>query len=98
MMEKYLENYKHYNYPISLFLILRKLRDDEICEKISNKNEQNMSIEYMKKVRDRLKLVNKTEDCKKFCYDVFMEMETFLDTETLIDYIDMVMYELEEKL
>lgn len=61
MMEKYLENYKHYIYPISLFLILRKLRDDEISEKISN------------------------------------EMETFLDMETLTDYIDIVMYELEEK-
>lgn len=97
MMEKYLENYKHYIYPISLFLILRKLRDDEISEKISNENEQNISIEYMKKVEDRLKLVNKTEECKKFCYNVFMEMETFLDTETLTDYIDIVMYELEEK-
>ena len=97
MMEKYLENYKHYIYPISLFLILRKLRDDEISEKISNENEQNMSIEYMKKVKDRLKLVNKPEECKKFCYDVFMEMETFLDMETLKDYIDIVMYELEEK-
>ena len=49
MMEKYLENYKHYIYPISLFLILRKLRDNEISEKISNENEQNISIEYMKK-------------------------------------------------
>ena len=97
MMEKYLENYKHYIYPISLFLILQKLRDDEISEKISDENEQNMSIENMKKEEDRLKLVNKPEECKKFCYDVFMEMEAFLDMETLKDYIDIVMYELEEK-
>ena len=37
MMEKYLENYKHYIYPISLFLILRKFRDDEISEKYAMK-------------------------------------------------------------
>ena len=97
MLEKYLENYKHYIYPISLFLILRKFRDDEISEKICNENEQNMYIKYMKKVEDRLKLVNKSEECKKFCYDVFMEMEIFLDMETLKNYIDIVMYELEEK-
>lgn len=94
-MEKYLINYKHDIYPVSLFLILNQCDQDNI-EVVNNNYFDNEIKKYMAVIDNKIKASRKSNDCKMFCKQVLHEMVNYLDIDMWEYYVDIVIRELND--
>ncbi len=98
-MDFYLKNYRHDVYPVSLYLILKKINED-IEQSDTEKNDNNRgNLKYIKGVMDRIDSIKikGAEGCKEFCKEALKYISEYIEPDTWDYYASIVLLELNEQ-